>query len=101
MSFMGLQINHLRWTGATYGRWGGIVKNGKTDYVSGYHPLFLLAKSVARLPQRPYVMGSLALLYGYLSARWQRIPQVDDPALIRYLQQQQIAKLWGRETIWK
>jgi poly-beta-1,6-N-acetyl-D-glucosamine synthase len=101
MSFMDLQINHLRWTGATYGRWGGIVKNGKTDYVSGYHPLFLLAKSVARLPQRPYVLGSLALLYGYLSARWHQIPQVDDPELIRYLQQQQVAKLWGRETIWK
>jgi hypothetical protein len=26
---------------------------------------------------------------------------VDDPELIRYLQQQQIAKLWGRQTIWK
>jgi biofilm PGA synthesis N-glycosyltransferase PgaC len=69
--------------------------------VSGYHPLFLVAKSVARLPQRPYVLGSVALLYGYLSARLQRIPRVDDPELIRYLQQQQIAKLWGRQTIWK
>jgi hypothetical protein len=29
------------------------------------------------------------------------MPQVDDPELIRYLQQQQVAKLWGRETIWK
>jgi glycosyltransferase involved in cell wall biosynthesis len=100
-SFLDLQIQHHRWTGAAYGRWGGIAKNGKTDYVSGYHPLFLIAKAVARLPRRPYVVGSAALLYGYISAALQRTPQVDDPQLIRYLQKQQLAKLWGRETIWK
>ena len=84
-----------------YGRWGGIIKNGKTDYVSGYHPLFLLAKSAIRLPQRPYILGSVALLYGYLKAYWEGTPRVDDPELIRYLRSQQIAKLVGRETMWK
>jgi len=101
MSFTDLEMNHHRWTGAAYGRWGGLVKNGKTDYVSGYHPLFLLAKTVARLPERPYVLGSLALIYGYLKASFERLPQVDDPALIQYLRRQQLAKLMGRETIWK
>ena len=100
-SFLDLQIQHHRWTGAAYGRWGGIAKNGKTDYVSGYHPLFLVAKSVAHLWQRPYFLGSIALLYGYISAYVQRTPRVDDPQLIKYLQQQQIARLWGQETIWK
>jgi hypothetical protein len=100
-SFLDLQIQHHRWTGAAYGRWGGIVKNGKTDYVSGYHPLFVVAKSVARLGKRPYVLGSLALLYGYISAYLQKIPRVDDPQLIKYLQRQQLAKLCGQETIWK
>lgn len=101
LSFSDLQINHHRWTGAAYGRWGGIVKNGKTDYVSGYHPLFLFAKSVARLPKRPYIFGSLALLYGYLAAYFEGIPRVNDPALIQYLRRQQLAKLTGKETIWK
>lgn len=101
LSFVDLQMNHHRWTGAAYGRWGGIIKNGKTDYVSGYHPLFVLAKSVARLAHKPYVLGSLALTYGYLSAFWERLPQVDDPALIQYLRKQQLAKLFGRQTIWK
>jgi biofilm PGA synthesis N-glycosyltransferase PgaC len=100
-SFLDLQIQHHRWTGAAYGRWGGIAKNGKTDYVSGYHPLFLLAKSVARLGRRPYILGSLALLYGYVSAYIQKVPRVDDPQLIQYLQQQQIARLCGQQTIWK
>ncbi len=100
-SFLDLQIQHHRWTGATYGRWGGVVKDGKTDYVAGYHPLFMVAKSVARLRQRPYVVRSLGLLYGYVKAHMERIPRVDDPQLIRYLQQQQLAKLTGRQTIWK
>ena len=101
MSFMDLQMEHHRWTGATYGRWGGVVKNGKTDYVSGYHPLFVLAKAAARIGQRPYILGSFALIYGYLGAYLEKIPRVDDPALIQYLQRQQLAKLAGKETIWK
>jgi poly-beta-1,6-N-acetyl-D-glucosamine synthase len=100
-SFLDLQIRHHRWTGAAYGRWGGIVKNGKTDYVSGYHPLFLAAKSVSRLFKPPYVVGALGLMYGYCSAYLQNTPRVDDPQLIQYLQQQQLAKLCGRPTIWK
>lgn len=100
-SFPDILVNHHRWTGASFGKWGGITKNGKTDYVSGYHPLFLFAKCARRLFERPYVLGSLALGYGYLAARWQNMAQVDDPQLIKYLQAQQLAKLMGRETIWK
>jgi glycosyltransferase involved in cell wall biosynthesis len=100
-SFLDLQIQHHRWTGAAYGRWGGIAKNGKTDYVSGYHPLFLLAKSAVHLFRRPYLVGSIALAYGYVKAHLERTPRVDDPELIRYIQRQQLAKLTGRETIWK
>jgi biofilm PGA synthesis N-glycosyltransferase PgaC len=100
-SFFDLEIEHHRWTGAAYGRWGGIVKNGKTDYVSGYHPLFVAAKSIVRLKERPFILGSVALLYGYLSACVERTPRVDDQELIRYLQKQQLAKICGRETIWK
>ncbi len=101
MSFMDLQIQHHRWTGAAYGRWGGIVKNGKTDYVSGYHPLFVLAKAGVRIFRRPYFVGSLALVYGYLAAYLKKMPRVDDDALIQYLRRQQLAKLAGRETIWR
>jgi biofilm PGA synthesis N-glycosyltransferase PgaC len=100
-SFTDLEIQHHRWTGAAYGRWGGIVKDGKTDYVSGYHPLFVLAKACFRLFRRPYLVGSVGLLYGYIQGQLERIPRVDDPHLIRYLRRQQINKLIGRETIWK
>jgi poly-beta-1,6-N-acetyl-D-glucosamine synthase len=101
MSFPDLQMLHHRPTGASWGRWGGLVKDGKIDYVYGSHPAFLMAKSVARLIQRPYVLGSIALLYGYCTAYLQHVPQVDDPELIRYLRRQQLARMFGAETIWK
>ena len=101
MSFPDLQMLHHRPTGASWGRWQGLVKDGKVDYVYGSHPVFLTAKSAARLFRRPYVIGSLALVYGYVAAYLQRVPQVDDPKLIRYLRQQQLARLFGGETIWK
>lgn len=100
-SFFDIHMTHHRFTGASWGRWGGLVKDGKIDYVSGYHPLFLAAKSIRRLVRRPYLLGSYALVYGYISAYLQRIPRVDDPAMIHYLRKQQLARLFGGETIWK
>jgi biofilm PGA synthesis N-glycosyltransferase PgaC len=100
-SFVDLHMQHHRFTGASWGRWGGLVKDGKIDYVSGYHPLFLAAKSVVRLFRPPYVLGSFAHVYGYVSAHFQHTPRVDDPRLIQYLRQQQLARLFGGETIWK
>lgn len=101
MSFSDLHMIHHRPTGSSWGRWGGIVKDGTISYVSGYHPLFMMAKLAAGLARRPYVVGSVAQAYGYVKAYVKRVPRVDDPELIRYLRQQQLARLFGRETIWK
>ena len=101
MSFPDLEMLHHRPTGASWGRWGGLVKDGKIDYVYGSHPAFLTAKSAARIFRRPYVVGAVALLYGYISAYFQGVPRVDDPELIRYLRRQQLARMFGGETIWK
>jgi biofilm PGA synthesis N-glycosyltransferase PgaC len=100
-SFFDIHMIHHRFTGASWGRWGGLVKDGKIDYVSGYHPLFLTAKSIVRLLRRPYLLGSFALAYGYIAAHLEGMPRVNDPELIRYLRRQQLAKLFGGQTIWK
>lgn len=100
-SFDDLHLHHHRPTGAADGMWGGLVKNGKANYICGYHPMFMLAKCFHRLRQKPYLIGSLALLYGFLSGYLQRIPQVDDRQTIIYLRRQQLGRLWRRETIWR
>jgi poly-beta-1,6-N-acetyl-D-glucosamine synthase len=100
-SFPDLHLLHHRHTGAADGAWANWVKNGRANYICGYHPLFMLSKCVHRLGQRPYIVGSAGLLYGFMTGYLNRIPQVDEPKTIQYLRQQQIARLLGRKTIWE
>jgi poly-beta-1,6-N-acetyl-D-glucosamine synthase len=100
-SFEDIPLTHHRFTGASWGRWNSLIKDGKIDYVTGYHPLFVTAKVFRRTLRRPYGLGALAHLYGYLSACRTRLTRVDDAQLIAYLRQQQLARLFGGETIWK
>lgn len=100
-SFPHLRLMHYRLTGSAEGLWAGIVKSGRANYICGYHPLFMLAKCLRRLPQQPRLLGSVALAYGFLSGYLYRIPRVDDNQTIRYLRQQQLRRLVGAESIWK
>jgi len=100
-SFPDLELVHHRVTGAADGTWANLVKNGRANYICGYHPLFMLSKCLVRLPQKPFMVGSLALFYGYVSGYLEGIPQVDDLRTIKYLRRQQINRLFGQNTIWK
>jgi poly-beta-1,6-N-acetyl-D-glucosamine synthase len=100
-SFPELELLHHRFTGSADGRWGGSVKNGRANYIAGYHPAFMLAKCASRFARRPFSVGPFALAYGYISGFLKKIPQVNDPALISYLRSQQLKKLLGGETIWR
>ncbi len=100
-SFPELGLLHHRLTGSADGRWGGLVKNGRANYVSGYHPLFMFAKCLSRLGPKPDLLGSLALGYGFVTGYLKRIPQVSDRQLISYIRRQQLNRLSGGETIWR
>ena len=100
-SFSDLKVIHFRPTGAAAGAWGDNVKNGRADYVSGYHPLFLVVKCFRRLFQKPYVVKSFAHAYGYLSGYLRRIPRIGNKDLIRYIRTQQIRRLLFLESNWK
>ncbi len=100
-SFDDIQVIHHRFTGTAESKWKDQVKNGRAYYVAGYHPLFMLAKCIYRLADRPYLVGSLGMAYGYLAGYRNRSTQVTDEALVRYVRRQQLRRLWGGETIWK
>jgi len=100
-SFPNLHILHHRLTGSAEGIWKGLVKNGRANYICGYHPLFMLVKCLVHLIRKPYIVGSLGLFHGFISGYLQRIPQVDDPTTIGYLRREQIKRLLGKETIWR
>lgn len=99
-SFPRLMMRHHRYTGASYGRWGSLVKDGKGDYMSGYHPLFMATKLIVRLARQPYLLGSLGLLWGFAAGYLKRLPRVG-PDIRAYIREQQLARLLGQPTIWK
>lgn len=88
-------------TGSADGQWRNLLKNGRANWVSGYHPLFVAAKCAKRLFARPYVVGAAALLTGFVSGYLNGMPQVQDRQLIAYLRQQQLNRLIGRPSIWR
>jgi poly-beta-1,6-N-acetyl-D-glucosamine synthase len=100
-SFRNLHLLHYRETGSADGLWPTLVKYGRANYICGYHPLFMFSKCIVRLLQKPYVLGSIWLMYGFVTGYLKHIPQVDDPATIAYLRRQQLSRLRGRETIWR
>ena len=88
-SFDELHLVHHRITGSADGWLGGLVKNGRANYISGYHPLFMLAKCARRLiasgceyvlvtgthENTPQVVNTLYGQEGLLrSDSWQRLP---------------------------
>jgi glycosyltransferase involved in cell wall biosynthesis len=99
-TFPELKLNHHRYAGDADGAWKNWVKNGRANYITGYHPLFMLCKFFSRLPEKPCGIAALALLWGFLSGYAKRIPRVNDPDLIRYLRDQQIRRLTLRSSLW-
>jgi glycosyltransferase involved in cell wall biosynthesis len=100
-TFADLRLSHYRFTGSAEGAWRDCIKNGRANYITGYHPLFLLLKCAVRILKKPYVTGSAGLLWGFVSGYLRRIPRVPDPKLIRYTRGQQMRKMMMLESIWK
>jgi len=100
-SFPDLPLHHHRLTGTADGLLRDRIKHGVACYVSGYHPLFVGAKCVYRLFQKPYFIGSAAIWYGFVKGFVTKVPQVNDARMIAYLRGQQMRRLRGLQTMWK
>jgi glycosyltransferase involved in cell wall biosynthesis len=99
-SFPELKLHHFRPAGDADGVWKNWVKNGRANYVTGYHPIFMLCKCFSRLRERPYGVVAAALFCGFFGGYLQKAPQVQDRALVRYLRQQQIRRMTFRDSLW-
>jgi poly-beta-1,6-N-acetyl-D-glucosamine synthase len=100
-TFPELKVIHYRVTGIGWGKWGGSVKDGRADYIVGYHPLFFAAKCASRLFRRPYILGSIGMAYGFLQCYVRHAPRVEDKPFVRYIRRQQLRRLFGLQTIWR
>jgi len=100
-SFDDLHLLHYRFTGSADGLLRDSVKHGMVCYVCGYHPLFVAASCMYRLINKPFMVGSAAMCYGFLRGYFTRAPRVNDAQLIRYVRTQQLRRLFGLQTVWR
>jgi poly-beta-1,6-N-acetyl-D-glucosamine synthase len=100
-AFADLHLLHHRFTGSEEGLLRDRVKHGVACYVSGYHPIYVVASCLNRLKQKPYILGSAALLYGFLKAHFSGPPRVEDRSYVAYIRGQQLRRLCGMQTIWR
>jgi hypothetical protein len=74
--------------------YAGRVRHGRAQYLIGAHPLFFLLSTAYRgLRQRPYLLGSLYALHGYLGAALAREPRFGDRDMVLFVQGYQLRAL--------
>jgi len=89
-----LRFLHLRPMGSSHKSiWHGRAREGSHQWVLGSWPPFVLASFAWRVFTYPLVTGSVAWLWGYLSAAAKRVPRYEDPEFRRFLRRYQRASL--------
>jgi glycosyltransferase involved in cell wall biosynthesis len=96
-----LQVIHLRQMGTAKGIVWGKMKTGMGEYYYGSHPLFVLARCLYRMTEKPYGLIGIAIALGYLQALWRREPRLNDPAFIKFLRAEQQSRLWNLLKPWR
>jgi glycosyltransferase involved in cell wall biosynthesis len=81
---------HLRPQGASHkGIWTGRLRVGFGQYFMGTSPIYHLAVVFYRLPAYPVLVGSAAMLWGYLRSWLKGLPRYDDVEFRRFLRSYQ------------
>jgi cellulose synthase/poly-beta-1,6-N-acetylglucosamine synthase-like glycosyltransferase len=92
-----LAIKHLRQMGSSHKSvYHGRRRWGRGQYFMGTHPLYILGIAAYRTAERPWVLGGLNILLGYLGAWARREPRYDDPQFRRHLHRWQLDELRRR-----
>lgn len=85
-----LRFVHLRPMGSSQQDiYTGRMRHGYGQYFMGTGFAYMLASAIYRIPEKPYVLGSLAILWGWLKSALQRKPQYNDMEFRKFLRHYQ------------
>jgi poly-beta-1,6-N-acetyl-D-glucosamine synthase len=85
-----LRFVHLRPMGSSdRSIYSGRMRHGHGQYYMGTGLLFMFASAASRLNQKPYVVGSLATLWGWLKAALDRESRYEDVEFRKFLRSYQ------------
>ena len=90
-----LRFIHLRPQGSSYKSiYTGRVRHGYGQYFMGTGFLFMTASAIYRARQKPYVLGSLAMLWGWLKSALSGKARYEDAEFRKFLRRYQWRVLW-------
>ena len=93
-TFEGMTFEHHRvMSSAERNKWVARLRTGRKDYILGNHPVWQAFRVAYQLSQRPYVVGSLLLLTGYLIAAARRLERPVSRELMEFNRREQMARL--------
>ena len=85
-----LRFIHLRPMGSSQQDiYTGRMRHGYGQYFMGTSLPFMIASAIYRLNEKPYVLGSLAILWGWLRSALQRKPRYSDTGFRKFLRRYQ------------
>jgi len=85
-----LRFVHLRPMGSSQQSiYTGRMRHGFGQYFMGTGLLYMVASTVFRMSHPPYVVGGLAMLWGYVRSWLKRTPRFDDVALSAFIRDYQ------------
>jgi poly-beta-1,6-N-acetyl-D-glucosamine synthase len=99
-TFPDLHLVQHKPTGSADGAWRNAFKNGRANYVTGYDPIFMVAKCAKRSLAKPLFLGGLATALGFCSGYFVGLPRVPDSSVIDYLRRQQRRRLLLKASIY-
>jgi poly-beta-1,6-N-acetyl-D-glucosamine synthase len=90
-----LRFVHLRPMGSSQQSvYTGRMRHGYGQYFMGTGFLYLAASALSRVNQKPYVLGSLAMMWGWVRSAVLRKPRYGDLAFRRFLRRYQMRTLF-------
>jgi len=92
-AFPDLIVFHHRPTGSAGGILRGLFRQGKMDYSLGYLPLFEIIKLVPRICSKPYFIGAMTRLAGFVDSYCRKGKRSVSPEFIAFLRGEQRDRL--------
>ncbi len=92
-AFPDLPVQHYRPTGGADRPFPGLFRQGRMDHSLGSYPPFELMKLVRRFRAKPYVIGSLVRLSGFVWGYLSNEKRMVSDEFVRYLRSEEKARL--------
>jgi glycosyltransferase involved in cell wall biosynthesis len=86
-------LHHRKMGTAQHGMLMARFKNGKQDYSVGNHPAWEMFRAIYQMTKKPFVLGGLMLVFGYLWALLRREERPVSHELVTFYRREQMRRL--------